>query len=119
MKLDKRYIYVMGNTNHLFKYKIGIAENVERRRKEIQQSLGGTQYVIMYFEYWIAPTLEAFLHTIYSPLHVKRMRGSGHTEWFWMIFPVTPIIFLCIFKLLQSTLGIILMILLIYWWQHR
>ncbi len=99
-KLDYRYIYVLGNTRYLFRYKIGIARDVEQRKTGIERSMRGDIYDIFYIKLFFAMRIEQFLHTIYSPIHA-RMQGSGKTEWFWMLFPVTPILFLIAIWLIQ------------------
>jgi hypothetical protein len=99
-KLDYRYIYVLGNWSYPFRYKIGIARNVDKRKAGINRSMNGRIYDIFWIKVLFAMRIEQFLHWIYSPLSA-RMSGSGKTEWFWMLFPVTPILLLCILFLLQ------------------
>jgi hypothetical protein len=94
-KLDYRYIYVLGNLAFPFRYKIGIAKSVEKRKAGIDRSLSGKTFDIFWIKVMFAHQIEGFLHGLYSPLHA-RMSGSGYTEWFWMIFPVTPILLLII-----------------------
>lgn len=98
--LDYRYIYVLGNSRYLFRYKIGIARNVEQRKTGIERSMRGDIYDIFYIKLFFAMRIEQFMHLIYSPLHAN-MKGSGKTEWFWMLFPVTPIVFLIAVWLIQ------------------
>ena len=102
-------VYVIGNTRHVFRYKIGISKNVSFRRASIGETLKGETYVIFHATFYGAETVEKAMHTIYSPLNAK-MKGSGKTEWFWMILPVTPIILLCLIWILQRGvfLGVIL-----------
>jgi T5orf172 domain len=99
-KLDYRFIYVLGNTRYLCRYKIGIAKSVENRTRGIEYSLKGTTYEIFAARFFFARRIEQFLHGVYSPLNA-RMKGSGKTEWFWMVFPVTPTVFLSALWLLQ------------------
>lgn len=100
LKLDYRYIYVLGNTRYWFRYKIGIAKNISNRLKGIQGSLRGDTYEIFAVRVFFSMQIEQFFHLLYSPLSAK-MKGSGKTEWFWMIVPVTPIIFLSIIWIVQ------------------
>lgn len=99
-KLDYRYIYVLGNTNHIGRYKIGIAKSVENRTRGIESSLKGMTYEIFAARFFFARRIEHFMHGMYRPLNA-RMKGSGKTEWFLMIFPVTPTIFLAALWILQ------------------
>ncbi|MDZ7876595.1 MAG: GIY-YIG nuclease family protein [Saprospiraceae bacterium] len=100
VKFDYRFIYVLGNTRYLFRYKIGIAKSVENRTRSIESSLRGTTYEIFAARFFFARRIEQFLHTVYSPLNA-RMKGSGKTEWFWMILPVTPTVFLMVLWIVQ------------------
>jgi T5orf172 domain len=99
-KLDYRFIYVLGNTRYLCRYKIGIAKSVENRTRSIESSLKGTTYEIFSAKFFFARRIEQFLHGVYRPLNA-RMKGSGKTEWFWMIFPVTPTVFLSALWIVQ------------------
>ena len=99
-KLDYRYIYVLGNTRYLCRYKIGIAKSVENRTRGIESSLKGTTYEIFAARFFFSRRIEQFMHGLYRPLNAQ-MKGSGKTEWFWMLFPVTPTIFLAALWLLQ------------------
>ena len=99
-KLDYRYIYVLGNTRYLCRYKIGIAKSVENRTRGIESSLKGTTYEIFAARFFFSRRIEQFMHGLYEPLNA-RMKGSGKTEWFWMLFPVTPTVFLAFLWVLQ------------------
>ena len=108
-----RHIYVMGNTRYLFRYKIGISNNVVNRRDCIDKSLGGSVYVIFSIKLHYAYFLEQTLHGIYYPLNA-RMKGSGKTEWFWFIFPFSPILLILTAWIIQETFLIGLIMLFIY-----
>ena len=99
-RLDYRYIYVLGNTRYLFRYKIGIARNMENRTKNIDNSLKGKTFEIFAVRVLYAQRIEQILHGIYSPLSA-RMYGSGRTEWFWMLLPITPMLLLTAIFILQ------------------
>ena len=99
-KLDYRHIYVLGNLSYPFRYKIGIARSVEQRKAGISRSIKGSVFDIFWIKVLFAHQIEGFLHWQYAPLH-DRMSGSGYTEWFWMIFPVTPILLLIIIWALE------------------
>ncbi len=112
-KFDYRYIYVLGNWAYPFRYKIGIARNVEKRKAGIDRSMSGGIYDLFWIKVIYAQKIEHFLHGVYSPLSAK-MKGSGKTEWFWMIFPVTPILLLILIWLIQICLIPALIIGMIY-----
>lgn len=99
-KFDYRYIYIMANWAYPFRYKIGIARNVEKRKAGIDRSVRGNIIDLFWIRVLFAQRIEQFMHWLYAPLHAK-MQGSGKTEWFWMIFPITPIFFLILVWLIQ------------------
>lgn len=99
-RLDYRYIYVLGNTRYLFRYKIGIAKSVENRTKGIESTLRGSTYEIFAAKFFFARNIEQMMHTVYSPLNA-RMKGSGKTEWFWMVLPISPTILLAALWIVQ------------------
>ena len=99
-KLDYRYIYILGNTRYLFRYKIGIARNIDNRTRTINSSLKGSTYEIFSVKIFFAQRIEQFLHGVYSPLSA-RMHGSGKTEWFWLTLPISPMILLTLIFVLQ------------------
>jgi T5orf172 domain len=101
--LDYRYIYILGNTRYWFRYKIGIARDVEMRKRSIASSQKGDIYEIFAAKFFLSQRIEQLFHFLYNPLNAK-MKGSGRTEWFWMILPISPTILLCILWVLQWTL---------------
>ena len=118
-RFDYRYIYILGNTRYLFRYKIGIANNMENRTKNIDNSLKGKTYEIYAVKVFYAHRIEQLLHGLYSPLSARRMYGSGKTEWFWMLLPVTPMLFLTLIFILQWILLPLLVVGLAYVYLHR
>ena len=98
--LDYRYIYILGNTHHLFRYKIGISNSIERRTKDINKTLRGDVYEIFGAQFFFAKRIEGLMHTIYRPFGAK-MYGTGKSEWFWMLVPVSPSILLGFIWVLQ------------------
>jgi hypothetical protein len=117
-KLDYRHIYILGNTRYLFRYKIGIAHNIENRKKSINNSIKGDIYEIYSVKIFFAHKIEKIIHGIYSPLNAS-MKGSGKTEWFWMILPVSPTLILMIIWALQWILIPSIMALLAYLLQNQ
>jgi hypothetical protein len=113
-KLDYRYIYVLGNWAYPFRYKLGIAKDVEKRKTGINKGQRGKVYDIFWIKVFFAHQIEGFLHLLYAPLNAK-MTGSGHTEWFWMIFPVSPILILIAVWLLQLFLLPAMVVGGLYW----
>ena len=99
-RLDYRYIYVLGNSRYLFRYKIGIAKSVENRTKGIEYTLRGYTYEIFAAKFFFARNIEQLMHTVYSPLNA-RMKGSGKTEWFWMVLPISPTMVLAALWIVQ------------------
>ena len=89
--LDRRHLYVLRSSRYKFRYKIGISNHVERRRREVDDSLRGGVGIITSRKILFAYFWEQCLHKLYFPLNA-RMKGSGKTEWFWFVFPLTPIL---------------------------
>ncbi len=114
---DRRYIYVLGSTRHAFRYKIGIAKNVDSRRQGIRSDLGGEVYEVFKVKVFFARRIESFFHFVYRPLHAK-MKGSGKTEWFWMFFPASPCALLIVFWALQWTLIPVVLACALYVFRH-
>jgi T5orf172 domain len=117
-KLDYRFIYVLGNTRYICRYKIGIAKSVENRTRGIESSLRGTTYEIFAARFFFARRIEHFLHGVYRPLNA-RMHGSGKTEWFWMVFPVSPTVILSALWIVQWCLIPLTVVGLAYVILHR
>lgn len=93
-------IYIIGSRGHIGRYKIGITGNLKNRLKGISKGIKSDAYVIFSCPLILAYFWEQLLHVVYSPLNAK-MEGSGKTEWFWMVAPITPIILICIFFCLE------------------
>ena len=115
---DYRYIYILGNTRHLFRYKIGITRNIAQRKRGIESSLAGMTYEIFAARFFYAHDIEQFMHSVYRPLNA-RMKGSGKTEWFWMLLPVSPTILLTLILLVQWILLPTFVACLAYIFLHR
>ena len=114
---DFRYIYILGNTRHLFRYKIGISNSMERRTKDINNSVRGEVYEIFAARFFFARKIENLMHIIYRPVGAT-MYGSGRTEWFWMLIPVTPTLLLIVIWVLQWILIPILLSVVYYLYHH-
>jgi hypothetical protein len=116
--LDYRYIYILGNTRYWFRYKIGIARDVEMRKRSIASSQKGDIYEIFAAKFFFSQRIEQLFHFLYNPLNAK-MKGSGKTEWFWMILPISPTLLLSFLWLLQWTLVPTLLATLAYLVLHH
>jgi hypothetical protein len=111
-----KHVYVMGSTRYWFRYKIGISNNTKSRANNISKSIKGDAYVIFSLPFFFAENVEIFMHGIYRPLNA-RMKGSGKTEWFWLIFPISPLILLILMWIFQ--LFALLTIPIILLWGHN
>ena len=111
------YLYILRNSKFAFKIKIGIANNVERRKREIEESTSGKVTVIAKFRCTSrkdALRKEQFLHEVFKPFN-SRTKGTGKTEYFWG-FGFSSIIAVIWIGIMSQILPIILilMALLIY-----
>lgn len=103
-KLTFLYILYVAKPNfplsplHLFRYKIGISNDVKRRCKEIADSIYNEtrQEVVIkpliYVPLFMAHAREQWLHRKMSRFQAGNMYGSGYTEWFWWLNILTPIL---------------------------
>ena len=83
---------------HLFRYKIGISNDVKRRCKEIADSIyqqtreNVVIRPLVYVPLFMAHSREQWLHRKMKRVQVSEMYGSGYTEWFWWVNLLTPIL---------------------------
>ena len=112
-----REVYVMGSTRYWFRYKIGISHNAKKRSEWISKSIKGDAYVIFKLPFFYAEHVETIMHQIYRPLNAK-MSGSGKTEWFWLVLPVTPILLLISIWLLQWFAVLLIPLLVIQFYNY-
>lgn len=87
------YVYCMKSTRYPGIYKIGISNDPAFRSWWISKSMPGNAVVLFKFQLYFAYQIEQLLHTIFRPLNVKGLKGSGKTEWFrpglpWWIWVV-------------------------------
>ena len=81
---------------HLFRYKIGISNDVKRRCREIADSIyqqtreNVVIRPLIYVPLFTAHTREQWLHRKMKRVQAAEMYGSGYTEWFWWINVLTP-----------------------------
>lgn len=111
-KVGKKYIYVLASTRYLFRYKIGISNNVTNRRKNIDESLSGSVVELFSLSFYFAFEIEQLMHLLYKPLNAK-MKGSGKTEWFWMIAPITPVCLLILIWVVQQVFAVVILSLIL------
>lgn len=65
---DYRYIYVLCNSRYLFRYKIGISDNVSRRTKQIECSLSGDRFEIFVAKFFFFSKNRKFYALFISPI---------------------------------------------------
>lgn len=68
----------------IFLVKIGITGNLQRREKDISNTTFGIAVPFIPFYLYNAHGLEQWLHRVLAPLNV-RLKGSGGTEWFFIL----------------------------------
>lgn len=97
---EKSYIYLLHDG--YFRYKIGITENMPQRLREIRRSMPKHHIrKVLALRVYGARVFEGYLHLFYAILRCPHRRGSGKTEWFWFVFPFTPILQMTIYYLIQ------------------
>lgn len=89
-KFDIRFLYVMYTFAFWWRFKCGIASDVERRRTEIESALSSAMNrkvrvrVAMSVPSLFSESQEAKIHRWLAPIRDKGMVWhSGYSEWFW------------------------------------
>lgn len=89
-KIDIRFLYVMYTYSFWWRFKCGIAADVERRRTEIESALSSAMNrkvrvrVAMSVPSLFSESQEAKIHRWLTPIRDKGMVWhSGYSEWFW------------------------------------
>jgi len=103
----------MRNSRYFFRYKIGVSKAVGNRRKQVDKSMRGKVTVIFSAPVIGAYQLEALLHFLYNPLKTK-MHGSGKTEWFFFVYPLTPMLIITVVSILQLLVIVLFMAFVIF-----
>ena len=93
-KVDIRYLYVMYTLSFWWRFKCGIANDVERRRAEIEAGLSSAMNrkvrvrVAASVPSVFSETQEAKIHRWLAPFRDNGMvYHSGYSEWFWFWIP--------------------------------
>jgi len=95
-------VYVLGSRGHIGRYKIGISKRqLSSRTREVSKAIKSDAYVVFACPLIFAYVWEQLLHIVYKPLNANMGKGDGHSEWFWLIAPITPILFICFFFCLE------------------
>ena len=104
-KFDIRFLYVFYTYSEFFRFKIGITNNVSRRRTEVEQALSSAKNqqvkirVALYIPSLFSETQEAKIHKWLSFCRDRRIVWhSGYSEWF--IWP-NIISSVCIYLILK------------------
>ena len=95
MKLRLKSVYVMWSLDFPWRAKIGISHDPKSRRNSIQTSIRQALRrdvdvnILIQIPLLHARMIEGGLHNALRRLECKSMTGSGYTEWFWFLNPVT------------------------------
>lgn len=100
LRLQIEHIYCLYSFSFPLRGKIGISENPQRRRLEIESDLRRkfgdhvrVRRLISLPVITSAGAFESAIHRALRPLHCQTMRGtSGWSEWFWAFNPVVAIL---------------------------
>lgn len=85
-------LYLFFNLPYFWIVKIGISGNAEKRRKEVDESAPGIDFLAWSARLPYAYQLEQWMHTVCRSVGLQaRFSGSGHTERFY--FPAAIIYF--------------------------
>lgn len=104
-KLDIRWLYVFYTFSHLFRFKVGIAKDVEQRRASVEASMSSALNrrvkirVALYVPSLFSEAQEAKIHRWLNPIRDRGMVvHSGYSEWFWFVSPITSV---CLYFILR------------------
>lgn len=104
-KLDIRWLYVFYTFSHLFRFKVGIAKDVEQRRASVEASMSSALNrrvkirVALYVPSLFSEAQEAKIHRWLNPIRDRGMvQHSGYSEWFWFVSPITSV---CLYFILR------------------
>lgn len=92
-------IYIMGNFPFFWKVKIGITTfgKIKKRRKSVSRTTKGYVFPIFFS---ILPfgvrSLEQDLHKLFKVAHMPFKKGSGRTEWFFILVLFPAVLFILI-----------------------
>ena len=91
-RIDIRWLYVMYTFSHLFRFKVGIAKDVEQRRASVEASMSSALNrrvkirVALYVPSLFSEAQEAKIHRWLNPIRDKGMvHHSGYSEWFYFL----------------------------------
>jgi hypothetical protein len=96
-----QWLYVLWNFPFIWTVKIGISGNHKRRRREVDKSAPGWDFIVYAVRIPFAYQVEQTVHSLMSWCRVG-FWGSGHTERFWFVAAVPAVaLSLVVFLLYQ------------------
>ena len=86
------YLYIFRSHRHPFRYKIGISNNPQRRRREVAKH--NPCSIVLYLPLFGAYRLEQLFLRTYRRLGLqcRKMRHTGKEEWVYTLFPLVPML---------------------------
>lgn len=83
-------VYCMSNWPKFWVSKFGITDNTKARVRNVSETTFGTAYhIIPPFTLAWGHACEGFVHALYFLFNAPFRKGSGRTEWFLNINPIT------------------------------
>ena len=88
--LGTTYVYCMSNWPKVWVSKFGITDHTKRRVQNVSETTFGTAYHIippfnLAYGYWC----EQFVHGLYFLFNAPFRKGSGRSEWYLNLNPIT------------------------------
>jgi hypothetical protein len=88
--INQTYVYLMGNFPFIWKSKLGITKDLNARVKNVSKTTKGKAfYLIQPARLPFGYECEQFVHGLYHFINAPFSRGSGRTEWFLNVNPIT------------------------------
>lgn len=87
----------MANMPFIWKSKFGISDTVARRRADVSESTAGYVFPVVSAKITSAHSKEVFIHALYAWANAPFSKGSGRSEWFLNVSPLTWLLVFNIF----------------------
>jgi len=92
--LQQTYVYVLNNFPYFWKFKFGISDKPKYRARGVSDTTPGEVGTLIAMRIPFGYQFEQFVHFVYAPLRRPFEQGSGRSEWFLGLSPITFLIML-------------------------
>lgn len=82
-------IYLMANVPYIWKSKFGISDTVGKRRANVSETTSGYVFTVASAKITSGHAKEGFVHAVYAWANAPFRAGSGRSEWFLNVSPMS------------------------------